>query len=192
MKTMVPLRILGLCSNVAFITYGFLEDLHPVLILHSILLPLNAVRLHQMLRLTRDVREAAFGDLNMGWLKSYGSVQHARDGEVLFSKGDVADSMFVVVSGRYRLENGTEITAPHVIGEFALLAPDRRRTQAIRCVAAGTLLRVSYGDFEQLFFQNPKFGFYFLHLVTRRLFENVEQLEAERTRHRPATNSPGR
>ena len=66
MKTMVPLRIIGICSNCAFITYGYLDALSPVLILHLILLPLNCVRLYQILRLTRQVEEATKGDLNNG------------------------------------------------------------------------------------------------------------------------------
>lgn len=40
-RTMIPLRILGISSNIAFITYGALAGLLPVLILHSILLPLH-------------------------------------------------------------------------------------------------------------------------------------------------------
>ena len=44
MKTMVPLRVIGICSNCAFIAYGYLDDLYPVLILHFILLPLNSLR----------------------------------------------------------------------------------------------------------------------------------------------------
>ena len=40
-KTMVPLRIIGIASNVAFIAYGYLQPAVPILILHAILLPLN-------------------------------------------------------------------------------------------------------------------------------------------------------
>ena len=45
MKDMVNLRIVAICSNIAFIMYGFLLDLPPVLILHVMLLPLNGWRL---------------------------------------------------------------------------------------------------------------------------------------------------
>jgi CRP/FNR family cyclic AMP-dependent transcriptional regulator len=31
MKTMVPLRLIGMCSNCAFIVYGFLDGLYPLL-----------------------------------------------------------------------------------------------------------------------------------------------------------------
>ena len=50
MKDMVNLRIVAICSNVAFITYALLLDLPPILILHVILLPLNGWRLMGVLK----------------------------------------------------------------------------------------------------------------------------------------------
>ena len=44
MKDMVNLRIVAICSNIAFIMYGFVLVLPPVLILHVMLLPLNGWR----------------------------------------------------------------------------------------------------------------------------------------------------
>lgn len=46
-KRMVPLRTLAIASNVAFIAYGYLDALWPILILHSALLPMNVLRLLQ-------------------------------------------------------------------------------------------------------------------------------------------------
>jgi CRP/FNR family cyclic AMP-dependent transcriptional regulator len=37
MSTMVPLRVLALVSNVLFAVYGYMDNLHPVLILHLVL-----------------------------------------------------------------------------------------------------------------------------------------------------------
>ena len=51
MKTMVPLRIAGIVSNFLFIGYGYAVGAHPVLILHLVLLPLNIIRLRQMISL---------------------------------------------------------------------------------------------------------------------------------------------
>jgi CRP/FNR family cyclic AMP-dependent transcriptional regulator len=187
MKTMVPLRIVGICSNCAFIAYAFLGGLYPVLILHFVLLPLNSLRLRQMLQLTRQVRLATLGDLNMDWLKPFTSARHVHAGEVLFHKGDVAREMFVVVSGRFRLvEIDIEIVPPDVIGELGLFAPERSRTQTVECVDSGTLLQIGYDQVEQLFFQNPKFGFYFLKLIARRLFQDVARLETELAQCRQA------
>ena len=47
MKDMVNLRIVAICSNVAFIAYALVLNLPPVLVLHVILLPLNGWRLAQ-------------------------------------------------------------------------------------------------------------------------------------------------
>ncbi len=57
MSTMIPLRILALVSNVLFICYGFFGHIYPVLMLHSILFPINLVRLIQFRRLVREVRD---------------------------------------------------------------------------------------------------------------------------------------
>jgi CRP/FNR family cyclic AMP-dependent transcriptional regulator len=180
MKTMIPLRVIGICSNCSFIVYGFLGELYPVLILHLLLLPLNGLRLREMVQLTRQVREATHGDLNMDWVKPFSSTRHVQAGEVLFHKGDSANDMFVVVSGRFRLSDiGIEIEPSHVVGELALFAPEHKRTQTLECLEAGTLMQIAYAQVEQLFFQNPQFGFYLLRLITRRLFQNIVRLETE-------------
>jgi hypothetical protein len=45
MKEMVPLRIVALASNLAFIAYGLALDLAPIWLLHLLLVPLNVCRL---------------------------------------------------------------------------------------------------------------------------------------------------
>jgi CRP/FNR family transcriptional regulator, cyclic AMP receptor protein len=46
-KRMVPLRTLAIVSNICFISYGSLLELWPIVLLHSCMLPMNVVRLHQ-------------------------------------------------------------------------------------------------------------------------------------------------
>ena len=58
MKTMIPLRMFGIAANVLFIAFGYMAGIYPTLILHVVLLPLNSLRLYQMLQLTRRVIEA--------------------------------------------------------------------------------------------------------------------------------------
>jgi ABC-type glycerol-3-phosphate transport system permease component len=67
-RMMMPLRIVAICSNCAFIAYGYLDALYPVLLLHIVLLPLNMIRLRQMIQLSLQVQEAAHGDFNMDWI----------------------------------------------------------------------------------------------------------------------------
>lgn len=174
MKTMVPLRIAGIVSNVLFIAYAYDLLAYPVLILHLVLLPLNIIRLRQMLNLIRQIEAATKGDANMNWVKPFSSVQNIRAGEVLFRQGDPAREMFFVVSGRLWVrERRVAIEAGEVFGELGLLESDQARTATVECAEGGQLLRISYDQVKQLYVQDPKFGFYFLHLVSKRLFHNV-------------------
>ena len=40
------------------------------------------------------------------------------------------------------------------------------------------MLEISYDQVRQLYFQNPAFGFYFLELTARRLFDTIARQEA--------------
>src|SRR5262249_44962761 len=71
MPRMIPLRIIGIAANCAFISYGLATPLYPVLALHAVLLPLNVYRLREMLHLIAKVRTASRGDLSMDWLKPF-------------------------------------------------------------------------------------------------------------------------
>jgi hypothetical protein len=45
MRTMVPLRLIAILSNVLFLTFGYIQNIHPVFFLHMVLLPINVWRL---------------------------------------------------------------------------------------------------------------------------------------------------
>lgn len=45
MRTMVPLRLAAILSNVLFAAFGYIQNIHPVLFLHMVLLPINVWRL---------------------------------------------------------------------------------------------------------------------------------------------------
>ena len=46
-------------------------------------------------------------------------------------------------------------------------------------------MSITYEQVEQLYYQNPTFGFYFLRLATARLFENVARIENELAHKQP-------
>ncbi len=50
MRSMSALRYVAIASNIAFITYGCLCGLLPIVALHVLLLPVNVVRLMQVKR----------------------------------------------------------------------------------------------------------------------------------------------
>ena len=146
--------------------------------LHIVLLPLNVVRLREMLQLIDKVKAASQGDLNMEWLIPFMTARTVKHGEVLFRKGDLSEAMFYTVTGRYRLnEIGQDVGPGQVIGEIGLIAPDNKRTLTFECIEDGELLTISYSQVKQLYFQNPVFGFYFLQLISQRLFKDIERLQ---------------
>jgi hypothetical protein len=68
MRSMVLLRIVGLCANAAFLTYGIGLDLVPVAILHIGLVPVNCWRLCEILR-HRTHDNAVVTDSEYGYVR---------------------------------------------------------------------------------------------------------------------------
>jgi hypothetical protein len=186
-KTMVPLRILAIVANCFLIVFYAVTHEWVPFVLQAVALPLNAWRLYQMILLIRHVRDAIRGNTSMDWLKPFMSGRHFQKGDILFAKGETADEMFCPVTGRYLLlELGIEIKPSQLVGELAMLAPDNRRTATLECIEEGDALSITYEQVEQLYYQNPTFGFYFLRLATARLFDNVARIESELARQQPA------
>lgn len=182
-KTMVPLRILAIVANCFLIVFYAVTHSWVPMVLQAAALPLNAWRLYQMIVLIRNVRGAIRGNSSMDWLKPFMTGRHFRKGDILFAKGEPANEMFCTVTGRYRLlELGIELKPGQLVGELAMLAPDNRRTATLECIEDGEALSITYEQVEQLYYQNPTFGFYFLRLATARLFDNISRMESELTR----------
>jgi hypothetical protein len=178
MRTMVPLRVTGIISDVFFIGYGVLSGTVTTLILYTLLLPINIFRLAQMLRLVKRARIAAQGDLSMDWLKPFMNRRQYGKGDVLFRKGDRANEMFFTVTGKFLVtELGIELPPGRLVGELGFLAPDNRRTQSLECTEDGQMLAITYDRLLEIYFQNPEFGYYFLRLSTERLLQNIARLE---------------
>jgi len=180
MRTMIPLRVFGILTNIVLISSAIPSHNYPTLLLHAVLLPLNTYRLHQMLQLVRDVKKSVNSDLSMEWLKPFMTERKCAAGQVLFYKDEKAEDMFYIVSGRFKLvESGIELPVGAIVGEFGMLIASNVRTQTLECVEAGLVLSVSYTKVEELYVQNPAFGFYFLRLFSSRLFQNIDTLQQQ-------------
>ena len=178
MRTMVPLRVTGIISDVFFIGYGVLSGTVTTLMLYILLLPINIFRLAQMLKLVKRARIAAGGDLSMDWLKPFMTRRKYGKGDVLFRKGDRANEMFFTVTGKFLVtELGIELPPGRLVGELGFLSPDNRRTQSLECTEDGQVLAITYDRLLEIYFQNPEFGYYFLRLSTERLLQNITRLE---------------
>src|ERR1700719_1693005 len=81
MRTMIPLRVFGMLTNIILIAAAIPSHNYPQLVLHAVLLPLNGYRLHQMLQLVRDVKKSVNSDLSMEWLKPFMTERTWKEGE---------------------------------------------------------------------------------------------------------------
>lgn len=179
MKTMIPLRIVAIVSNTAFISYallgikyGIFDRVYPILVLHTCLLPLNVLRLRQLNRLTRAVHQATDEDVLQSLIPYMKTEVHPR-GTVLFRQGDPADQLFMIQEGRVHFpEIDKRIGAGEVFGEVGLFAPQSVRALTAVCEEPCRLSAISREKVLELYYQNPKFGFFLIRLVSGLVLED--------------------
>jgi hypothetical protein len=177
-RTMVPLRVANMISDVFFVGFGALAGDVKTFLLYLLMLPINGIRLRQMLKLVKKARSATQGDTSMEWLKPFMTERKYRKGDILFKKGDVADEMLLTLTGKFLVaEIGVELPPGNLMGELGFLTPNNRRTATIECIEDGHVLTITYEKLLEIYFQNPQFGYYFLVLTSQRLLENIARLE---------------
>jgi CRP-like cAMP-binding protein len=177
MKTMIPLRAVAIASNIAFMAYGLGQGIHPIVILHALLLPLNCGRLLQMRALVKQVGDASRGDLSMRWLIPYVRRRTARAGDVIFRKGEPAKEMYLVLAGSIRVADiGVTLGPGAVLGEIGIFAPSGQRMDTAVCETPVELGVIEHDKIVQLYYQNPEFGFSLIRLVIQRLEDDYARL----------------
>jgi CRP/FNR family cyclic AMP-dependent transcriptional regulator len=179
MKRMLPLRALALASNFFFIGYGVAAGVLGSVIVNAVLLPINAKRLWEIKKLSKEIARATQESPISEWLLPHMQRRSFKQGEVLFRKGDAADKLIYVAEGRLRLtEIGVPIGAGELIGEIGLFSPEKKRTQTVMCETDGALYEMTDERIFQLYYQHPKLGFFILRLVAERLLNDVRRHEA--------------
>jgi CRP/FNR family transcriptional regulator, cyclic AMP receptor protein len=173
MRTMVPLRLVAITSNVAFVTYallglryGIFGRVYPILVLHSALLPLNVVRLRQIRRLIDAVNDASRSE-TLQYLIPYMRRETHPKGDTLFRKGDVADKLYLVDQGSVLFpELEKELASGAVFGEVGLFAPQGVRSVSAVCEDDCRLYAITKDRVLELYYQDPRFGFFLIRMVS--------------------------
>lgn len=174
MSTMVPLRVVAICSNVLFASYGAFAHIYPVLILHVILLPINVMRLSQFMRLIRGIKAAELSDLPIDSLLPFMTHRIVKAGHVLIAKGADADRMYYLARGRMKVAEIDKIVEPGaVLGEIGIFARDHRRMATVVCVDDCEIYELSGNKAKQLYFQDRSFSLAVLQLIIARLKEDI-------------------
>lgn len=181
MRKMIPLRAVGASANLVFVAYTLASYFYlgrgiwPLFILHAALFPLNITRMIQMMNLVKKVREASTGNFAMDFLTPYMTQEEFKKEDFIFRKGDEADKLYFLKHGQVKVvEVGIYIEQGALIGEMGLFSDNHRRTATLLCESDSQLLSITEKQVLQLYYQNPKFGFYLVHLIVNRLLHNVE------------------
>ncbi|WP_371930086.1 Crp/Fnr family transcriptional regulator [Bradyrhizobium sp. CCGUVB1N3] len=190
MQTMVPLRVANMIGCALFAAYGLLSGNMSTFLLYLLLVPINGVRLRQMLKLVKKARHATQGDMSMEWLKPFMTERKYRHGDTLFKIHDPANEMFLTVTGKFLVkEINIEIPPGRLMGELGFLTPNNQRTGTVECIEDGQVLTITYERLLEIYFQDPQFGYYFLVLASQRLLENIQRLQEQIKAERAATTN---
>ncbi len=174
-KTIIPLRWAAIAANALAMVYSFLHGTYPTFALNAILLPINAWRLHAMLRLIGEIGAAIKSDMNAEWLLPYARPKNFKAGEVMMARGDYATAAYYIVAGEVEIpELDQTLGKGALLGEIGLFTPDGRRTRTVRCRTDVRTAVLDYDRFKELYFQNPQFGFRLLQLIVARMQASPE------------------
>ena len=183
-KDMISLRVLALVSNVLYLIYSPLHTdyqithliVMPTFLVNLILLPINAKRLIEIIRLTKQVEQATVESPVTEWLLPHMHLRKHKAGEVLFRKGDVVDKIVYVGSGTLKLEGIDHSIGPgELIGEIGLFSAEKVRTMTVVCDTDCELYQMTDAQIYRLYYQNPKLGFFFMRLIVERLLRDVKR-----------------
>lgn len=104
------------------------------------------------------------------------------EGEPVFSKGDVGDSMYLVTGGRVRIHDGptelAQVGEDEVFGEFTVLHSGPRTASVTACEDT-RMLRFTQGDLYELIADQVSVARALIRMIVQRLRENVQTHASE-------------
>jgi CRP/FNR family cyclic AMP-dependent transcriptional regulator len=180
MKRMLPLRVLAIFANILFIGYGLSTHTWPGVLLNCLLLPVNVKRIHEIRRLSSDIARANCSSPASEWLLPHMTRRAYKAGETVFRQGEAASRLIFVASGELELvELGKKVGAGDLLGEIGLFTPNRRHTQTVVCRTDADLYQMTDEMLFQVYYQEPKLGFYLVRLIAQRLLGDLERQRGE-------------
>lgn len=176
-RTIIWLRILAIGASLAIVGYGVVAFHYPVIAFGLVLLVVNAWRLWEMRKLvaaTRAATAAGSAPITADWILPYMRPLAVPADTVIFRRGEAAEAMYFISSGRIRFEElDIELGEGSLFGEIGIFTDQKMRSATAKSLGPCSLLVVSADKVRELFFQNPEFGFFLVGLITRRLAEDA-------------------
>ena len=95
-------------------------------------------------------------------------------GDLVFSEGELGDSLYIVVEGRVRIFRGdkviTEMGERAVFGEMSVLDSDPR-SASVAAVKESLLLKIGREEFKEILVERPEISLGIMKVLSRRLRE---------------------
>lgn len=175
LTTMTPLRVVAIASNVLFIFFGLLSQTLPIMVLHCLLLPLNIWRLVEVQQKRKWARSTSISHLSQTVLLPFMKKGHAARGTRLFSKGDGADQVYLLLSGEVRLRHANNLVQPgQLLGLIGVFSPDNRRTDTAECTTEVEFAVITAPRFWEIVDHHPHVGNDLLRTLVRRHLDAQE------------------
>lgn len=169
LKTMTPLRVVAIGSNVLFIFFGLLSQTLPIMVLHCLLLPLNVYRLVEIRQKRKWASRCPISELSQAMLLPLMAKDHAPPGSLLFSKGERADKVYLLLSGEIWLRHGEALVQPgQLFGLMGVFSADHRRTDTAECKTEVEFALISTARFWEVVDQHPQLGADLMQTIARR------------------------
>jgi hypothetical protein len=189
LQTMLKLRMVAIFSNVAFITYGALTHAVPILVLHTLLLPLNVTRLLQMKRLIRRIVSSKHADKSLAPMIPFMQIVRSPADTVLFHQGAAADTLYYVIKGQLTaVTHQVDMGPGSVIGEIGVFMPDHTRSDTVVCKTDVELGAISAAKARVLFFEHPEFAAFLTRVIAERAARAMPPAPPAVLVERPADN----
>ena len=174
LKTMIPLRIATVVSNTCLLLYAILSQNSTLIILNTILFPLNLFRLYEIISMVSFVTKITpFGDYFKPIIP-FMKKQSFKANHTIFRAGEPADKLYIITKGEAKVvEYDITLTEGQIFGEIAIFSQEHKRTATITCTTDCELLVVSGDEVITLYYTSPQFSLYIIKMITDRLIEDA-------------------
>ena len=178
MKNMLPLRVFALLATMFFAAYAFLQSDILLIVVGIFILIISVYRLFEVQNTSRKIRRTRHYGYKIENLLPMMAEMELPAGQVIFSKGDIADRLFVLTEGAVEIvENGAMIQPGELFGEFGLFSGTGTRSMTARCVGECKIRTMTAREVDNLYFNQPEFALALVKILATRMAENIANLE---------------
>jgi CRP-like cAMP-binding protein len=175
-KNIIDLRKFAILSNVFGVILNSLSGAWPQFLQSLLEIPMHSWRLQKTLRAMREVDRAKEPTYAIEIIRKLATPQSFKTGDVIFTKGAVADAAYVVDCGSVKVvEHDVMLKSGALFGEMGLFTGETGRTATIVALEDVTLSRIAYDQFETLYRKNPEVGFAVMRIMSVRFASGASQ-----------------